>query len=75
MFSAIVPKEQERLLQHQPDVPAVLGDRQRADVDAVDQDRPLADVVEAADQVHQRALAGAAVADQADHLAGLDDDG
>ena len=39
---------------------------------AVDLDRAFGDVVEAADQVHQRALARAAVADQADHLAGLD---
>ena len=33
---------------------------------------PSADVVEPADQVDQRALAGAAGADQADHLAGPD---
>ncbi len=65
-------EEQERLLQHEPDVAPVFGHRQRADVDAVDADRPLGHVVEAADQVHQRALARAAVADQADHLARRD---
>jgi hypothetical protein len=67
-------EEQEGLLQHQADVLAVFGDRYRTDVHAVDQDRAFGDIVEAADQVDQRALAGTAVADQADHLAGLDDD-
>ena len=39
------------------------------DVDAIDADRAFAHVVEPANQVHQRALAGAAGADQPDHLA------
>ena len=65
-------EEQERLLQHDADVAAVVGHGEAADVDAVDQDRAVAHVVEAADQVDQRALARAAGADQADHLAGPD---
>jgi hypothetical protein len=36
------------------------------------EDGALGHVVEAADQVHQRALARAAVTHQADHLAGRD---
>ena len=32
-------EEQERLLQHDADMPAIFGDGERADVDAVDQDR------------------------------------
>ena len=35
-------EEQERLLQHEADVAAVVGDRKRADVGAVDPDRALA---------------------------------
>ncbi|KAF1061315.1 MAG: hypothetical protein GAK39_05778 [Variovorax sp.] len=65
-------EEQEGLLQHQPDVAPVVGHGEAADVGAVDLDRALGGVVEAADQVDQRALARAAVAHQADHLAGLD---
>ena len=66
------PEEQERLLQHHADVAPVPGNGQCADVDAVHLDRALRDVVEAADQVDQRALARAAVPHQADHLARLD---
>jgi len=44
--------------------------REGANVDAVDQDRPLRNIVEAADEVHDRGLAGAAGPDQTDHLAG-----
>src|SRR5262249_7263580 len=47
-------------------------DGERAYVDAVDENRPVADVVEPADQVHERALPGAARTDEADHLARLD---
>ncbi len=65
-------EEQERLLEHQADVPTIRLDREPAEVDTVDQDRPFAHVVEPAGQVDQRALAGAAGADQADHLARLD---
>ncbi|MNL00728.1 hypothetical protein D3C87_1211690 [compost metagenome] len=48
---------------------AEFGYRQRADVDAVHANRALGHIVETADQVDQRALARAAVADQPDHLA------
>ena len=44
----------------------------RADIDAVDQDGPLGDVVEAADEVDDGGLARPAGTDQADHLAGPD---
>ncbi|MOA57768.1 hypothetical protein D3C78_1820070 [compost metagenome] len=50
-------EEQERLLQHQPDVAAVVGHGEAADVGAVDLDGAVGHVVEAADQVDQRALA------------------
>ena len=45
---------------------------ERADVDAVDQNCTFRHVEKAADQIDQRAFAGAGGADQADHLAGLD---
>src|SRR5690606_36956711 len=66
-------EEQERLLQHQPDMPAVIGNAQIADVDAVDEYRAFGHIIEAADQVDQGALAGAAVSHQSDHFAGRDD--
>src|SRR5471032_2345291 len=65
-------EEQEGLLQHEADVAAVVRHGEGADVDAVEHDGAFGDVVEAADQVDQRALAGTRVADQADHFAGLD---
>ena len=43
---------------------------ERADIDAVDEDGPFGDVVEAADEIHEGGLARAAGAHQADHLAG-----
>ena len=64
--------EQERLLQHDADVAAILFDRERADVGAIDENRAVGDVVEAADEIHERALAGAAGADEADHFARFD---
>jgi hypothetical protein len=71
MFSAMVPKNRKA-----PAAPGrcCCGSRTRtaAHVHAVELDGALGDVVEAADQVDQGALARAAVADQADHLAGLD---
>ena len=64
--------EQKGLLQHDADVAAILLHRERAHVHAVHQDGAGADIVEAADEVDERALAGAARSHQADHLAGLD---
>ena len=42
--------EQERLLQHDADVAAILLDRERANIGAVDQDGAGGDIVEAADR-------------------------
>ena len=64
--------EQERFLEHDADVAAIFFDGERADIVAIDEDRAGGDVVEAANQIHERALASAAGADEADHLAGLD---
>ncbi len=64
--------EQVDVLQHQAEQPAQLVERQLADVDAVDENPPAADVVEAQQQVDQRRLAGARGADDADALAGPD---
>ena len=64
--------EQERLLEHDADVPPEVAGGQLADVDAVEQHAAGVDVVEPADQVHERRLAAAAAADDADLLAGLD---
>src|SRR5574343_372058 len=66
-------EEQERLLQHKADVLTELGNRHGADIDAVDQHLAFGDIVETADQVDQRRLAGTGVADQTDHFARLDD--
>ena len=65
-------EEEEGLLQHEADVAPVFGEGQRPEVDTVDPDRAFGGVVEAADQVHQRALARTRVADETDHLAGAD---
>ena len=67
-------KKQEGFLKHQADVLAVFGDRQRTNIHPIQQDRAFGDVIEAADQVDQRTLAGAAMAHQADHFARLDSD-
>ena len=61
-------KEKEGFLQHQADVLAVFGNRQRADINAVEQNRSLGDIVEAADEVDHRALARTTVANEADHF-------
>ncbi len=63
--------EQIGLLQHDADLRAQAVDRQVAEVVAVDQDRALAGVVEARDQVDDRALAAAGGAQQRDSLARL----
>ena len=65
-------EEQERFLQHQPDVAPIFGDRHGADVDAVDQDRTFGNVVETTDQVDHGALAGTGMADETDHFARFD---
>ena len=65
-------EEQKRLLQHQPNVAAEVGNRILSNVHAVHQNGALGHVVKAANQVDQRALARAAVAHQANHLARCD---
>ena len=64
-------KNRKGSLQHQADIAAVFRHRQRADVHAIDANRPFRHIVKPADQVHQRALARAGMPDQANHLAGL----
>ena len=63
-------EKQKWLLQHQPNVLPVVCYGVGANVDPIDQNCPLRYVVKAANQVHQRALARAAVAHQTDHLTG-----
>ena len=65
-------KEQKRLLQHEADVAPVVGHRKTADVGAIQRNGTIGDVIKAADQVHQRALARTAVAHQSNHLARAD---
>ena len=64
--------EEERLLRHQPDVPAILGQVQAADVPPVDQKLPALELVEAGDQLGDAALARAGVAHQRQRLFGPD---
>ena len=64
--------EEHGLLRHDADLRAQRRQRHVADVHAVDENRPARDVVEPRQQVDQRRLAGAAAADDGDHLAGLD---
>ena len=65
-------REQRRVLEGGGDDAAQLGQRQVADVDAVDGDPAGGDVVEPADQRGQRRLARAGGPDQRDRLAGGD---
>ena len=61
--------EQDGVLGDDADLPPQRGQRDVAHVVAVDQDAAAAHVEEARDQVHQRALAGAARAHDGQHLA------
>ena len=63
--------EQEDVLLHDADRLAQRGERDVADVDAVDRDAAAGDVVEARHQVDDRRLAAARRAHERDHLAGL----
>ena len=63
--------EQPRILRNERDAAAQAGLGDVAQVDPVDQDRPGVDVVEPQQQVQDRALAGAARAEQAHRLAGM----
>ncbi len=64
--------EQERVLRHQADLRAQRGLREIAEVMAVHCDASGGDIVEAWQQVQQRRFAGAAHADEGDHLAMAD---
>src|SRR5690606_13159897 len=64
--------QQRRVLRDHADVPAQRLLRDLGDVLPVDRDPPRLNVVEAEQQVHERRLAGARAADEADLLAGAD---
>ena len=64
--------EEEALLRDDPELPAQRLLRDVAQVDAVDRDASLARVVEAGEQLRDRRLAGARVADERDRRAGRD---
>src|SRR5262249_44808020 len=65
------PVKQERFLQNNPDIAAIFGYFVRANVVAIDKNRPFGHVEEAADEIHHRRLASATVPDQTNHFAGL----
>ena len=65
-------EKQKGLLQHQPDIAAEVGNRIRADVDPIHQNRALGHIIKTANQIHQRAFPRTTVADQPDHLARRD---
>src|SRR3982751_6526619 len=65
-------EEEEWLLQDDTDVAAILLHRERADVIAIDEDRPGGDIVETAHEVDERTLARPRGPNQADHLARFD---
>ncbi len=62
------PAEQERLLEHDADLPAQVLEADLPEVHAVDLDDAVVHVVESGDQVHGGGLAHAGLAHQADHL-------
>ena len=64
--------EQHVLLEHHRHAPAQRFEGHPADIDAVDGQAPLIGHVEAQDQIEQRALAGAAGADDGDALADIE---
>ena len=68
------PREQERVLQHDAELPAVGAQLERAQVAPVDQDRAVVRVVEAADELRGRRLAAAGLADEREAAAGRDVD-
>ncbi len=67
--------EEERLLEHDAELAAVGPEGHLPQGDAVDEDLALIGVVEPAEQVDDGALAGPALAHQAEHLALLDPEG
>ena len=66
--------EEERILQHDAELAAVRAQLELAQVVAVDADRALVGVVEAADELRRRRLAAARLADEREAAAGRDVD-
>ena len=64
--------EQDRLLRDDPELPAQRGQRHLAQIDPVQGDASRGRIIEPRQQVHHRALAGAARAHQGDDLPALD---
>ena len=64
------PREQERILQDDPELAAVRAQLQLAQVVAVHADRAVVRVVEAADELRGRGLAAARLADEREAAAG-----
>ena len=64
--------EQHRILRHEREAAAKIGQRERAKIDAVERDAALLRIVEAQQQLEHRALAGAGRPDQRDRFAGFD---
>ena len=64
--------EQNAFLHHKPDLLPERFDGDAAEIIAVEQNRAGIHVVEPAEQVDERGLAGAARTDECDHLAGFD---
>ena len=64
--------EQESVLLDDAQQPAIAVGGDVAQIDAIEQNRAGGRIVEAGDEIAERRLAGAAGADQGDHLAGLD---
>ena len=65
-------KKQKRLLQDKANVAPIVGQGIPTNINAIDQNRALRDIMEAADQIDQRALARTAVAHEANHLSRRD---
>ena len=70
-----VPVKQERILQHDAELAAQVVQIYFANVDAVEQNLAALNVVEAQQQLNDRGLAGAGVADDGERLAGFDAEG
>ena len=72
MLSAIVPGEEERILEHDAELAAVRAELELAQVVAVDADRAVVRVVEAPHELRRGRLAAARLADEREAAAGRD---
>src|SRR5690606_38606831 len=66
-----VAAEEEHVLEDEADAAAQLGERDAVDGYAIEEDLAVLRLVEAHEEVDERGLAGAGVADDGDALAGL----